>query len=89
MKLPTTISFYLYKSPTNGVSINGFQLLSITQLLCLVFKQNTNTIKTSLILAFPGVCFVFNLDCNRLPVICTTLCYANDQHDSRQMSSVG
>ena len=38
MKHPPTISSY--KSPTNRLSINGFQLLSITQLFCLVFKHN-------------------------------------------------
>ena len=43
----------------------------------------------SYILAFPGLCFIFNLDRNRLSVICTTLCYADDQHDSGEMSPVG
>ena len=38
MKHPPTISSY--KSPTNRLSINGFQLLSIKQLFCLVFKHN-------------------------------------------------
>ena len=54
------------------------------------FQAKHKNYETSLInFSFRGVCFVFNLDCNRLHVICTTLCYANDQHDSREMSSVG
>ena len=53
------------------------------------FQAKHKNFETSLTdVSFPR-CFVFNLDCNRLSVICTTLCYANDQHDSREMSSVG